>query len=125
MALRAAYLQRKTGEETVAQAREAAGAAKESAKVADRAAQEINEWRKREETMRLLRSGAEMASKAKSDSTVALVGLAMLETLREADNIVQAVDKDFIDRVIDAITDAAMADVGDDDDPVVTPGAYR
>ena len=132
-AITVGFLQRKSAEDALRETRKAVAAADESAKAsakaadaaergagaADRAATQIDEWRKREETMRMLRSGAEMAAKAKTDPVASLIGQAMLTSLRNSTNLVQPVDKAFIEQVIGAINQVAVDNLGDDDVPVI------
>lgn len=80
------------------------------------AAVELDEWRRREETMRMLRWAAESA--ASDSQTLANIGLAALGALGESE-LLQPMDEVFIDRVLDAILASAIdeyngaADTGD------------
>lgn len=62
---------------------------------------ELDKWRHREETMRMLRWAGESAA-AQANDTLAAVGLAALDALGSSE-LLQAEDQDFIDRVLDAI----------------------
>lgn len=65
------------------------------------AAVELDKWRHREETMRMLRWAGESAA-AQDNDTLAAVGLAALDALGSSE-LLQAEDQNFIDRVLDAI----------------------
>lgn len=64
------------------------------------AAFELDKWRRREETMRMLRWAAEKAVNA--DDDVAAVGVAALEALGSSE-LLQEEDQALIDKVVDAI----------------------
>lgn len=119
-AIWAAVLQRKTGKESVKQAGASAIAAGESAKTAKEAADEIDEWRKREESMRMLRWAIDHA--ISPTPTVSAAGLEALEVLRSHRELVQPVDVLFIDQVIEAIVEVIASQIDDDDEVVVDNG---
>jgi len=84
---------------------------------------ELDVWRRREETMRMLRWASEQA--ASSDPTKARMGVAALAALSTSE-LLQEADQDLVDAVIDSIIeepvevieqaegDVEVIDVGDD-----------
>lgn len=71
------------------------------------AAAELDKWRHREETMRMLRWASESA--ASGDNTVlAGIGLAALDALGDSE-LLQAEDQVFIDKVLDAVLERPVA----------------
>lgn len=71
---------------------------------------ELEKWRRREETMRMLRWAAERAMDRVSD--VVAVGVAALEALGSSE-LLQDEDQAFIDRMIDAILSRPIAGYAD------------
>jgi hypothetical protein len=74
------FFVRKTGRETTAAAQKSADAADLSSKAADRAAAELQVWRQREETMRMLRWAIENA--IKPDPAASNAGQITLEIVK-------------------------------------------
>ncbi|MDN5919269.1 MAG: hypothetical protein L0I76_29940 [Pseudonocardia sp.] len=68
---------------------------------------ELDRWRRREETMRMLRWASESAAD-EENTTLAGVGLAALEALGDSE-LLQAEDQVFIDKVLDAVLDPAIS----------------
>jgi hypothetical protein len=63
---------------------------------------ELDKWRRREETMRLLRWAAEQATKGDDEADSWRVGLATLEALGRSE-LLQAEDQELIDSVLQAL----------------------
>ena len=71
-------------------------------------ATELDTWRRREETMRMLRWASEQAA---SDSpAVAHMGVAALGALSESE-LLQAADQDLVDAVIDALLEDPVHEI--------------
>ena len=73
-----------------------------------KAARELDVWRRREETLRMLRWGAERAVDERG--RVGEVGIAALHAL-SASELLQPEDRDFIDRVTQAVIEGTLAEV--------------
>ena len=69
---------------------------------------QLEKWRRREETMRMLRWAGESAASENND-TLAGVGLAALDALGQSE-LLQTEDQVFIDKVLDAILDPVVAE---------------
>jgi hypothetical protein len=133
-----AVLQRRTGRETVAEARKAAEAALASASASDKAAQasaaavreartadtKLQVWRQREETMRMVRWGLEQA--ASTNPKAATIGQNTLNALQKG-SLVQPADTTFVatvtgfvaalvDDVVDTEVHNALSGYQPDDD---------
>lgn len=70
-----------------------------------RGANELDVWRRREETMRLLRWASELA--ASDDQPKARMGVAALAALSTSE-LLQAPDQDLVDAVIDSLIEAPV-----------------
>jgi hypothetical protein len=81
---------------------------------ARRGAVELDTWRRREETMRMLRWAAEHAISA--DPRISDMGVAALEALRFDSELLQPVDYPLVDAVTDAVQGVTLDDA-DLDDP--------
>jgi hypothetical protein len=111
-----AWLQRRTGKGTVAAAQRSNELTAETIANAVEArldvrlgALELDKWRRREETMRLLRWAAEQATKDDSEGDAWRVGLATLEALGRSE-LLQTEDQELIDSVLRALyADAEVA----------------
>lgn len=68
-------------------------------------ATELDVWRRREETMHMLRWAAERA--VESDERTSLMGVAALDALRFSE-LLQPVDYDLVDGVTDAVMGSAL-----------------
>lgn len=68
---------------------------------------ELDRWRRREETMRMLRWASESAA-AGENTALARIGLAALEALGDSE-LLQVEDQVFIDRVLDAVLDPVVS----------------
>lgn len=82
-------------------------------------ATELDVWRRREETMRMLRWASEQA--ASSDPARAVMGVAALDALSTSE-LLQTPDQGLVDTVIDSILAAALEEldrIGDDSPRVV------
>ncbi|MGS0687381.1 hypothetical protein ACVBEQ_19885 [Nakamurella sp. GG22] len=133
-----AVLQRRTGRETVAEARKAAEAALASAAASDKAAEasaaavreartadtKLQVWRQREETMRMVRWGLEQA--ASTNPKAATIGQNTLNALQKG-SLVQPADTTFVatvtgfvaalvDDVVDTEVQNALSGYQPDDD---------
>lgn len=75
------------------------------------AALELEKWRRREETMRMLRWAAENAANQDND-TLARVGVAALDALGGSE-LLQSEDQAFIDNILDAILEQPVAQYHD------------
>jgi hypothetical protein len=109
-----ALLQRKTGKETVREARKAADAALASAEASDKAATasaaavtearradaKLEVWRQREETMRMVRWGLQQA--ASPNPKAATIGQNTLVALLRG-TLVQPADSAFVEAVIEFV----------------------
>lgn len=71
------------------------------------AAVELDKWRHREETMRMLRWAGESAA-SRDNPVLAEIGFAALDALG-ASELLQAEDQVFIDKVIDTLLEAPVA----------------
>lgn len=114
--LLAAHLLRRTGKGTVAAAERSSGAAYRSNELTSESianavearlesrigALELDKWRRREETMRLLRWAAEQATAPEGQEDAWRVGLATLQALG-ASELLQPEDQDLIDAVLVAL----------------------
>ena len=131
-------LQRRTGRETVREARKAAEAALASAAASDKAAEasaaavreartadaKLQVWRQREETMRMVRWGLELAASA--NPKAATIGQNTLTALQKG-SLVQPADSAFVasvtafvaglvDDVVDTEVQNALSGYDPDDD---------
>jgi len=131
-------LQRRTGRETVREARKAAEAALASAAASDKAAEasaaavqeartadtKLQVWRQREETMRMVRWGLEQT--ASTNPKAAVIGQNTLTALQKG-SLVQPADTSFVatvtgfvaglvDDVVDTEVDNALSGYHPDDD---------
>jgi hypothetical protein len=101
---------RRSARETNAVAKQAADASTKAANASTAAAaaskeasDELDVWRKREETMRMLRWAADNA--VKDGGVVADAGVAILDAL-QGSTLIQADDKPFVGQVVEAVVDA-------------------
>jgi hypothetical protein len=109
------FVVRRTSSKTNAIAARAATASADAAKSGKIAADQLDVWRQREETMRMLRWAADNA--VKNEPVVALAGVAVLSALSDS-NLVQEQDRTFIDGVVQAIIERPAREI-DDQDKVV------
>lgn len=100
-------------EATSKAAAESAAAASNAAHSAENAALQLNVWRQREETMRMLRWAADKA--VDTDPVVSSAGQVVLEGLRGS-TLIQAEDKHFIDSVISGVVAALVEQIEDADE---------
>lgn len=108
-------MQRRTGKDTVREAKKAADAALASAAASDKAAEassaavsaartadsKLEVWRQREETMRMVRWGLQQA--ASPNPKAATIGQNTLNALRKG-GLVQPADSAFVEAVTDFVT---------------------
>jgi hypothetical protein len=73
-----------------------------------RGANELDVWRRREETMRMLRWASEQA--VSPQLATAGMGLAALDALR-ASELLQAPDRDLLDAVIDSLIEEPVGEI--------------
>ncbi len=73
--------------------------------VVRKGATELDVWRRREETMRMLRWASEQA--ASEDSAKSRMGIAALEALSSSE-LLQNPDQDLVDAVIDSLVEEPM-----------------
>jgi hypothetical protein len=79
-------------------------------RIASRADDRLDRWRRREETMRMVRWAAELAiSESESES---LLGVAALDALRFSE-LLQPADYDLVDRVTEAVAGGTLDEVAD------------
>jgi hypothetical protein len=74
-----------------------------------RGAVELDTWRRREETMRMLRWAAEKA--VNTDHRVSLMGVAALEALRFDSELLQALDYPLVDAVTEAVQGGTLDEI--------------
>jgi hypothetical protein len=98
--LLSAVILRRTGRETVKVNQDAVANAISTRIELRLGALELDKWRRREETMRLLRWAAEQATDDNDDRAV--VGIRVLEALGGSE-LLQAEDQGLIDAVVDAL----------------------
>ena len=87
-------------------------------------ATELDVWRRREETMRMLRWASEQAVSPGALATAGM-GLAALDALR-ASELLQAADRELLDAVIDSLIEAPVGEIeglGSDADVVEVDSA--
>jgi hypothetical protein len=130
VALISALLVRKSGKasanaaQTSADAaRQSADAATASANITDRATDQVEVWRQREESMRMLRWAVDNA--VSFNSRVSNAGAITLEALRRNENLVQVVDTQFFQEVADAVLRGSLPPIENDDEVVVDPGFFE
>ena len=91
-----------------------------------RGANELDVWRRREETMRLLRWASEQA--ASNEPAKARMGVAALDALG-ASELLQAADQELVDAVIDSLIEEPVEEIEEsqgtpvievDDDPDIS-----
>jgi ribosome assembly protein YihI (activator of Der GTPase) len=73
-----------------------------------RASTELDIWRRREETMRMLRWASEQATS--EEDAKARMGLAVLDALSESE-LLQAPDQALVDAVIDAVLEEPIEEI--------------
>ncbi len=73
-----------------------------------RGATELDVWRRREETMRMLRWASEQA--ASYDAAKARMGVAALDALSTSE-LLQESDQDLVDAVIDSLIEAPVEEI--------------
>jgi hypothetical protein len=71
-------------------------------------ATELDIWRRREETMRMLRWASEQATS--SDDPTARMGVAALEALSDSE-LLQAPDQAFVDAVLDSLLEEPLEEI--------------
>lgn len=114
-------LLRRTGKETTAAARRTNELTADSianaveARLNDRmSALELDKWRRREETMRMLRWAGEQATKGEDQADAWRIGLATMEALGRSE-LLQQEDQELIDAVLQALYAEAEAEYAEDE----------